>query len=74
MPRIVYDVNAKRPGCALLQVVMGGDLGIADKFPVRSWIVGREGESIKDLKCYLITDEQLNLLIKHAEKVYEKTY
>lgn len=72
MPKLVYDIKAKRPACAILQVVYGGDLGIADLFPVKSWIVGRDGEKIDNLKCYLVTDTQLKVLIKMAEKNYGK--
>lgn len=70
MHKLVYDVEAKRPACAILQVIFGGDSGIAGKFPVKSWIIGGDGDCIDNLKCYVVTDDQLNMLIKLAEKQY----
>lgn len=36
--RIVYDVELRRPACALLQAALGGTLGVSSHFPSRLWL------------------------------------
>ncbi len=66
MKKIVYDMKLKRPACALLQVVLGGDLGIVNQIPSEQWLL----VPTKDMKCYAITDEQFSSLIRvHRGKI-----
>jgi hypothetical protein len=59
--RVVYDIKQKKPGCALLQVALGGDLGIANYFAAETWITGNR---IDGLQCYLISEAEFRQLIK----------
>ena len=63
---LVYDIKLRRPACALLQVIKGGDLGIANRFPVESWLIN----PTPDMKLYLVSEDQLKLLIKVAEREF----
>jgi len=53
--KLVYDMARGRPACALLQVVFGGDLGIADQFPPQSWLV----MPTDSMRLYDVTFDQL---------------
>ena len=65
MPKLVYDLKLKRPGCALLQVVLGGDLGIAADFPTEHWLLSPTA----DLRAYRISDEELANVIKYHRRL-----
>lgn len=58
--KLVYDVKLKRPGCAILQAVFGGDQHLAGRFPSETWLT----DITPDLKLYEVTEEQLEWLIK----------
>ena len=60
MPRLVYDLKLMRPGCALLQAALGGDGGIANKFPSEHWLLA----PTPDLKLYNISDQELEDCIR----------
>lgn len=56
MPKIVYDMKLRRPACPILQVVLGGDEGIARN--LQNWLIN----PTPDMKCYEISEEQLKKL------------
>jgi hypothetical protein len=60
---VVYDPVLKRPGCALLQAVMGGTVS-ATLFPSESWLLA----PTDDMKAYVVTDEELEILVTIANK------
>ena len=69
---IAYDCKLIRPGCAILQAILGGSPGIANKFSSESWLV----HPTPDMKVYQVTDEQLKNLIRitnAAQKIAPKT-
>lgn len=65
MPTLVYDLKQKRPGCALLQVIMGGDIGIAGKFPTEHWLLA----PTESMKPYRLTNAQLEEVVQYHKLV-----
>jgi hypothetical protein len=61
--KVVYDAVLKRPGCALLQAALGGTNGIADLFPLDSWLLA----PTDDLRLYEINEGRLGQLITITE-------
>lgn len=65
---IAYDMKLKRPGCVLLQAVMGGTKGVADSFPAELWLTALT----PDLKLYTLTRGQLkdavDVTVRHARE------
>lgn len=61
--RIAYDTVLKRPGCVLLQAVMGGTVDVAKLFPAGQWVI----EPTPNLKVYEVTEEQLQMLVEITE-------
>jgi hypothetical protein len=57
---IAYDLKLKRPGCVLLQAVMGGDARAASQFDPKKWLLA----PTPDLKLYPLTDEVLEKLLE----------
>lgn len=64
--KLVFDIKQKRPACALLQVLLGGDLGIANKFVSESWLLN----PTSDMKVYQITKDQLDEVISKVNTKY----
>ena len=63
--KIAYDIKLMRPGCALIQAVMGGAPNeITLRFPLESWVKGGS----PDMKVYQVNYEQLEQLIKMTVK------
>lgn len=64
-PRLfVFDVEAKRPACALVQALYGGDSGLLMYFDSRTWIT----HPTKTMQVFRIDSEQsLEDLKKVAE-------
>jgi hypothetical protein len=65
MPKLVYDIKLKRPACALLQAVLGGDQGMANNFPSEHWLIA----PTPDMKAYQISDEDLKACIQYHRKL-----
>lgn len=65
---IAYDVNLKRPACALLQAVMGGTDSVANNFDPDTWLV----HPTPDMKVYAMTDDELKMLIKLTDKAKDE--
>lgn len=65
MPRLVYDLKLKRPGCALLQAAMGGSPGMANEFPTEHWLLAPS----PDMKTYNISDEELASVIQYHRRL-----
>ena len=61
--KLVYDVKLKRPACAILQAVFGGDPHLAGRFPSETWLMS----ITPDLKLYEITEDQLERLIEERK-------
>ena len=61
---VVYDAELMRPGCALLQSLMGGTPGIANSFNSDHWLI----EPTEHLKPYRMTPDQLLNLIERTER------
>ena len=61
--KIVFDTKLMRPGCVILQTVLGGSPGIANKFPTESWLV----YPTEDLKTYIVFPAQLKILINRVQ-------
>lgn len=56
---IVFDPVLKRPGCVLLQAVMGGTIPeFMELFDSYNWLTS----PTPDMKCYPVTEEQLQIL------------
>ena len=57
---LVYDIEKRRPACALIQAGNGCDSSLAYRFPTESWLLGpTEG------MCKVeVNEEQLEALIK----------
>jgi hypothetical protein len=64
--RLVYDINLLRPACVLLQVPFGGEVAAAKMFPSECWLT----EPTPDMKCYLMTEEQLKQLVEYHGGIY----
>lgn len=65
MPVLVYDLKLRRPACALLQAALGGDAGIANKFPSEHWLIA----PTPDMRTYKMTDKDLEDAIKYHRLV-----
>jgi hypothetical protein len=61
MPKLVYDLSLKRPACAILQAVFGGDQGIAGSFPSEHWLTA----PTPGMKAYQISNEELGKVIEY---------
>lgn len=63
--KIAYDAVLKKPGCVLIQAVMGGDIpDFAALFPSESWLLA----PTPDMKLYTVTEKQLTYLSAMANK------
>lgn len=63
--KIVFDPKLRRPGCALLQVMFGGDVPsqvFGFKFPHETWLLA----PTPDMGPYEVTEQQLDLLVEIA--------
>jgi hypothetical protein len=56
---LVYDFEAMRPGCAILQAAMGGTV-CATLFPSECWQLSPD-----NLKPYILTDSELEKVIAY---------
>jgi hypothetical protein len=65
MPVLVYDMKLKRPGCVLLQAVLGGSAGVANQFPATHWLLA----PTPDMKTYKISDEELKQVIQYHRRL-----
>jgi hypothetical protein len=62
---IAYDPVRKRPGCILIQAAMGGTVpDFSQRFPTESWLLA----PTKDMKLLPVTQEQLEFLVKLAQR------
>lgn len=59
--KIVYDTDLMRPGCPILQAVLGGDPGVAHRFRP-------ETEPTAGLKAYLVNESQLSELVRKSKE------
>jgi hypothetical protein len=65
MPRLVYDIKLKRPGCVLLQAALGGDPGVANNFPTEHWLLAPS----PDMKTYVLSDQELAQVIQYHRRL-----
>ena len=62
--KIIFDIEKMRPGCALIQSIMGGSPGVLRDFPAESWLdVPTPGMGL-----YNVTAEQLTILVDRSLK------
>jgi hypothetical protein len=61
--RIAFDIEEMRPGCVLLQAILGGHTQIAHEFETRDWLL----EPTPGLRVYEVTKEQLAQLVVKVE-------
>lgn len=62
--KIAFDVKLRRPACAILQAVYGGDEHALARFDADTWLVN----PTPDIKLYEVTTEQLKQLVVMAER------
>jgi len=62
--KIVYDVELRRPGCAIIQAAMGGDRSIANEFDTATWLTF----PTPNMGLYEVTQKQLDYLVKTSKK------
>lgn len=67
MPKIAYNVETDRPGCANLQAVYGGSPGIAGLFPTERWQLEPTG-----LRLYELDERQLAVLVRRNERLAQQ--
>jgi hypothetical protein len=65
VPKLVYDLEKKRPACALLQAVLGGDQGMANNFPSEHWLIA----PTPGMKTYQISDQELASVIQYHRRL-----
>ena len=61
--RIAYDITLKRPACAILAAMYGGDLAAVHAFNSDDWLV----ERTPDMKVYEVTPNQLRQLVEMSK-------
>jgi len=62
--KIVYDIEAMKPGCVLLQAVHNCDPDLAHHFDTKHWLLA----PTDNLKVYECTDDQLKQLVAMTEE------
>lgn len=68
---IVFSVEKRRPGCVLLQAVMGGTVSSMQfqmLFPNETWLLS----PTNDMKAYSVTEDQLKQLSAMAHEAVER--
>jgi hypothetical protein len=58
--KIAYDIKLMKPGCALIQSVMGGSSRVKDEFSADTWLLFQT----PDMHLYEVSEKQLTQLIK----------
>jgi hypothetical protein len=67
--KIVYDATLRRPGCVLLQALMGGTVpNFTRLFTSESWLV----ERTPDMRVYEVTPAQLPRLVAITEAALQE--
>lgn len=66
---VVFDTVQCRPGCAILQAILGGSPSIANEFPVKSWLTA----PTPNMNTYSTTREQLDQIVAIVRKKYGRT-
>lgn len=61
---MVYDCKLRRPACALLQAVLGGDDGACTVFDSRHWLLS----PTPDMRLYEVDQDRLRDLISITEQ------
>jgi hypothetical protein len=64
--RILYDLKLRRPGCVILQALVGGSF--AHLWPSELWLVNLTD----DMKTYAITREEAAVLAAQDVKIHAK--
>jgi hypothetical protein len=66
--RVVFDTKTRRPGCALLQALYGGNVPsmmFGVKFPVETWMLA----PTESMRTYEVTEEELDQLAELSKLV-----
>ena len=61
--KIAYDIKLMRPGCAILQGVLGGSPEVKCLFPVETWLEA----PTPDMHVYEVNEVQLEQLIRRSK-------
>lgn len=64
---LAFDLKKRRPGCVLLQAVMGGSTHIARMIPNEHWLIAMTD----DMKVYNIPESELKKLVEHFGGTYQ---
>lgn len=62
--KIAFDLTLMRPGCVLIQAVMGCDSEMAHHFDTKDWLLA----PTPNMKVYPLTKDQIPFLVKKVEQ------
>jgi hypothetical protein len=67
----MFDAKLRRPGCVLLQAMVGGEFGARFHrlFPAASWLTA----PTPDMRVYLATDDELEKLGEIVRRALKTT-
>ena len=57
--KIAFDTQLMKPGCVLIQAVLGGSPGVLRGFPAECWLAA----ATPGMALYEVTAEQLAILV-----------
>jgi len=63
--KIAFDIQKMRPGCVLIQAILGGSPGVLRDFPAECWLQ----VSTPSMSLYEVTVDQLKILVKKTKGV-----
>lgn len=67
MKVIAFHPELRRPGCVLIQAVLGGDAELIRRFPSETWLIGGEADGVMSgMRLYPVTDDLVAPLIEVA--------
>jgi hypothetical protein len=62
--KIIFDTEKMRPGCPLIQAMMGGSIIAATRFDCGKWLLS----PTVNMKLYEITEPQLEFLVEKVNR------
>jgi len=64
MQKIAFDCELIRPGCPIVQAVLGGDSSLCQRFPAETWLTS----PTPSMCVYEIEEWRVDLLIALVER------